>query len=124
MGRRSRSRSPKRRRSRSRDRERRRSRSRDRDRRRSRDRSPRRPHFKKEEIKKEIKTEEEFDRRQDQARDRRQNRDRDQVYIKLKWGAPSEFGPYDISHGPYHMVHMTILYLGHFEILLIAIFRM
>jgi len=78
MGRRSRSRSPKRRRSRSRDRERRRSRSRDRDRRRSRDRSPRRPHFKKEEIKKEIKTEEEFDRRQDQARDRRQNRDRDQ----------------------------------------------
>jgi len=78
MGRRSRSRSPKRRRSRSRDRERRRSRSRDRDRRRSRDRSPRRPHFKKEEIKKEIKTEEEFDRRQDQARDRRQKRDRDQ----------------------------------------------
>ena len=34
-------------------------------------------------VGKEIKTEEEFDRRQDQARDRRQNRDRDQVYKSI-----------------------------------------
>ena len=79
MGRRSRSRSPRRRRSRSRSRDRsRRSRSRDEERRR---RSPKR------EVKKEIKTEEEFDRRQEDARRRRERHvpGRREVRINQNW---------------------------------------
>ena len=82
MGRRSRSRSPRRRRSRSRSRDRsRRSRSRDEERRR---RSPKR------EVKKEreIKTEEEFDRRQDDARRRRERHVPGRREVRI----PSEVG--------------------------------